>query len=167
MHAGVTSEGVPAPTSGPTPGPPGLSARGAALPSREEPMPDVVELSIPARAELLPLARLTVAAVAARADFDYEEIEDLRLALDELCSRLIGQPAGGTDGTLSLRYRWSNGDLEVNCQLAGAEQHVAFDEEERELSDRILDALVDDHGSGADGIASAWLRKRRRSAADA
>lgn len=127
-------------------------------------MQDVVELSIPARAELLSLARLTVAAVAARADFDYEEIEDLRLALDELCSRLIGQPSEGDPGTLSLRYEWSTGTLEVRCELEGAATHVAVDAEERDLSDRILDALVDDHGNAPDGRAGAWLRKRRRSA---
>lgn len=125
-------------------------------------MADTVELSIPARAELLSLARLTVAAVAARADFDYEEIEDLRLALDELCSRLIGQPATGEPGTLSLRYDWQVGVIDVRCSLDGAVTHVALDAEERDLSDRILDALVDDHGSAADGSAAAWLRKRRR-----
>ena len=127
-------------------------------------MADTVDLSIPAKAELLSLARLTVAAVAARADFDYEEIEDLRLALDELCSRLIGQPSAGDPGTLSLRYEWEVGTLDVHCTLQGAGTHVAIDAEERDLSDRILDALVDDHGHAADGSAAAWLRKRRRSA---
>lgn len=130
-------------------------------------MPDVVELSIPAKAELLSLARLTVAAVAARADFDYEEIEDLRLALDELCARLIGQPSDGHEGTLSLRYQWSNGDIQVTCSLDGADTHLAVDAEERDLSDRILDALVDDHGSAPEGGCSAWLRKRRHSTAEA
>lgn len=127
-------------------------------------MADTVDLSIPAKAELLSLARLTVAAVAARADFDYEEIEDLRLALDELCSRLIGQPSAGDPGTLSLRYEWEVGTLDVHCTLEGAAVHVAIDPEERDLSDRILDALVDDHGNAADGSAAAWLRKRRRGA---
>lgn len=126
-------------------------------------MPDAVDLSIPAKAELLSLARLTVAAIATRADFDYEEIEDLRLALDELCSRLIGQPAAGDSGTLSLRYEWTVGDLQVRCAIDRAGAHVALDAEERDLSDRILDALVDEHGNAADGKASAWLRKRRRS----
>ena len=57
-------------------------------------MTDVVELTIPVRADLVVLARLTAATVASRADFDVEEIEDLRLAVDELC---ISQVQGGGD----------------------------------------------------------------------
>jgi len=122
-------------------------------------MPDVVELSIPAKPELLSLARLTVAAVAARADFDFEEIEDLRLALDELCSPLL---ATSTTGTLNLCYQWSLGALRVECTLSGTKP-LDVDDTEHELSNRILDALVDDHGSAHDdGKATAWLAKRRR-----
>ena len=128
-------------------------------------MSDVVELAIPAKAELLSLARMTVAAVAARADFDFEEIEDLRLAVDELCSRLLHPPGSDPAGTLRLRYRWSAEDLEVTCQLDGAE-HGSAEIEERDLSDRILEALVDDHGDERSTGAGAqyWLRKRRRMA---
>jgi serine/threonine-protein kinase RsbW len=122
-------------------------------------MPDVVELSIPAKPELLSLARLAVAAVAARADFDLEEIEDLRLALDELCSPLL---ASGATGTLHLCYEWSLGALRVECTLSGTKP-VPADDTEHELSNRILDALVDDHGSEHDdAMATAWLAKRRR-----
>lgn len=122
-------------------------------------MPDLVELSIPARPELLSLARLTVAALAARADFDFEEIEDLRLALDELCSPLL---AITTAGHLNLSYQWARGDLRVTCTLSGAEP-MPVDDTEHDLSNRILDALVDDHGSKHEnGVATAWLSKRRR-----
>ncbi len=130
---------------------------------------DEIELTIPARAELLSLARMTVAAVAARADFDLEGIEDLRLAIDELCSRLV-RPAGGDEagdpGVLRLRFRWADGELEVTCRLHGAPP-TPVDDQERYLSDRILEALVDAHGAEEAGVADGagarcWLRKRRR-----
>ncbi len=128
-------------------------------------MSDVVELAIPAKAELLSLARMTVAAIAARANFDFEEIEDLRLAIDELCSRLLHQSGSDPAGTLRLRYHWTAEELEVTCQLDGAERAPA-DVEDRDLSDRILEALVDAHGDeGSDGAgAHYWMRKRRRMA---
>ena len=44
-------------------------------------MSDTVALSLPVRSELLVLARITAATMAARADFDIEEIEDLGLLL--------------------------------------------------------------------------------------
>ncbi len=127
-------------------------------------MPDEVELSLPAKPELLSLARLTVAAVASRADFAYEEIEDLRLAIDELCSPLVGH--SGRAGTLHLTYRWDDSSIEVSCQMSGADERVGLGEEENELSDRILDALVDEHGAKSEGpLRHVWLRKRRHGAA--
>jgi anti-sigma regulatory factor (Ser/Thr protein kinase) len=47
-------------------------------------MSDVVELSIPVRSNLLVLARLTAATLASRAEFGIEDIEDLRLVVEEL-----------------------------------------------------------------------------------
>ncbi|MDA8267601.1 MAG: ATP-binding protein [Actinomycetota bacterium] len=128
-------------------------------------MSDVVELAIPAKAELLSLARMTVAAIAARANFDFEEIEDLRLAIDELCSRLLHQTGSEPAGTLRLRYHWSTEELEVTCRLDGAER-AQVDAGDRDLSDRILEALVDAHGDESSDGAGAhyWLRKRRRTA---
>ena len=64
-------------------------------------MTDIVELTIPVTADLVVLARLTAATVASRADFDVEEIEDLRLAVDELCISVI---QGSSDGRLDLQF---------------------------------------------------------------
>ena len=134
-------------------------------------MSEEVELSLPARPELLSLARLTVAAVASRADFDYESIEDLRLAIDELCSPLVGH--NGRPGQLRLRYEWDEKTLEVSCLLdVGAtpgettRHELRPEAEEGELSDRILDALVDEHGhSVTDTGHRVWLRTRRQGVA--
>jgi serine/threonine-protein kinase RsbW len=129
-------------------------------------VPDEVELSVPAKPELLSLARLTVAALAARAEFDYEEIEDLRLAIDELCSPLVGTQ--GRPGQLHLRYLWDRSWLEVSCSVDAGAGGARGEEDsgERELSDRILEALVDEHGSKSEGdTVSVWLRKRRPGAA--
>ena len=58
-------------------------------------MSDTVELTLPIRADLVVLARFAAATIASRADFDVEEIEDLRLAVDELC---ISVADGSADG---------------------------------------------------------------------
>jgi hypothetical protein len=125
-------------------------------------MADVVGLSIPSGADLLVLARLTAATVASRAGFDVEEVEDLRLAVDELCVALI-RP--GTDGRLTLEFTRDVDLIEVRCSyevLQTAPSAEADDDLIEGLSDRILDALVDEHGQLlVDGNEQAWLRKRR------
>jgi anti-sigma regulatory factor (Ser/Thr protein kinase) len=49
-----------------------------------------VELVIPLRAEFVSIARLTLSGVANRAGFDFDTIEDVKVALSEVCNRLIG-----------------------------------------------------------------------------
>ncbi len=122
---------------------------------------DVVELSIPVRADLVVLARLTAATVGSRAGFDVEEIEDLRLAVDELCVWQVGDGAGGR---LSLRFVRCGPDVEVSCihhpdGPAGNERPSSAPDG---LSATILDALVDEHGQDdRGGERLIWLRKRR------
>ncbi|HEV2952614.1 MAG TPA: anti-sigma factor, partial [Candidatus Dormibacteraeota bacterium] len=74
-------------------------------------MSDLVTLSIPVSADLLVLARLTAATVASRAGFDVEEIEDLRLAVDELCISLVNEGGGGR---LELEFIRDAGLIEVS-----------------------------------------------------
>jgi hypothetical protein len=124
-------------------------------------MSDVVELSIPVRADLVVLARLTAATVASRAGFDVEEIEDLRLAVDELCVSLVDE---GGAGRLSLRFLRGDEQIEVSCTYHpdGATRPTAMGTPSDGLSARILDALVDEHGrDSTNGSPRIWLRKRR------
>ncbi len=116
-----------------------------------------IELSIPVPADLVVLARLTAATVAGRAGFGVEDIEDLRLAVEELCLSLVG---GGKDGRLHLTYECENDAITVTCRYEDGDGGAAADADD--LSLRILDALVDEHGHSAlDGQPSAWLCKRR------
>jgi serine/threonine-protein kinase RsbW len=124
-------------------------------------MIDVIELTIPVRADLVVLARLTAATVASRAEFDVEEIEDLRLAVDELCVSLV---QGGVEGQLDLQFSRDEDRVEVSCSYESGmgDAGRSIDPSLVGLSALILDALVDEHGEETqDGKRRAWLRKRR------
>ncbi len=122
-----------------------------------------VDLSIPVQADLVVLARLAAATVASRAGFGVEDIEDLRLAVEELCLSLVGTRA---DGRLHLSYENDGDAITVSCWYeAEAAVPGTWGGEADDLSLRILDALVDDHGRGLRGDGpSAWLCKRRSDA---
>lgn len=121
-------------------------------------MSDVVELAVPVRADLLVLARLTAATLASRAEFGIEEIEDLRLVTEELCLSVTGSATGGV---LHLRFLRDGHSITVECSLETEEGAGAPVGEPDELSVRIIEALVDEHGTGSDGTwPSAWIRKR-------
>ena len=76
-----------------------------------EQVEDVVTLVVPGRPEYLRMARLAAADCGARAGLTIEDIEDLRIAVDELAYALIGDGIGA--GTLTLRYVSSKGAVEV------------------------------------------------------
>lgn len=119
-----------------------------------------VDLSIPVQADLVVLARLTAATIAGRAGFGVEDIEDLRLAVEELCLSLAG---GRPDGRLHLSYECEDEAITVDCsyeEVEGGSGGPSADADD--LSLRILDALVDEHGRQTrNGRPSAWLVKRR------
>lgn len=50
-----------------------------------------IELSVPARSEHLRVLRLVTASVAASLDLNIDQLDDLRIAIDDLCSLLIEQ----------------------------------------------------------------------------
>jgi len=122
---------------------------------------DVVTLRFPARGEHLVLARLVTSALASRAGMDLEEIDDLRLAVDELCLSVMTELEGAE---ITLRLLQEGRSVSIDChfqppagvEAAGDPASASYGD----LSLRILDALVDDHGRAEDGESrSAWLRK--------
>jgi anti-sigma regulatory factor (Ser/Thr protein kinase) len=72
-------------------------------------------LTVPARGEFLFLARMTAAAAASRADFGYDQLEDLRLGLDELCLPLL--QGNSSSGRLQLSFSWSADAVETVVTL--------------------------------------------------
>ena len=111
-------------------------ARGYPSPVAEEPE-RTVTLVVPAVADYLRLARLASADAGSRAGFDYEEIDDLRIAVTELCHLLIGE---GTSGDLTLEFTAADGTVAVagHAGQPGAPN-------DNEFSETILSQVVDTH----------------------
>jgi hypothetical protein len=101
-----------------------------------------VRLAIPASPEFLRLARLAAAGLASRMGFSYDEVEDLRIAIDELCFSLIGTE--GRAGNIVLRYRMEPEALVV--EGAGQfEDGMGVSPALSPLSQQILKSVVDEH----------------------
>jgi len=128
---------------------------------------DRIELRFPARGDLVVLARLVTSAIATRAGFDVEELEDLRLAVGELCLLAL-QGSDARHGDLRLELTVLGDGVAITCSLerastTGDTEPSADEVEAAHLSEQILTALVDEHGrQSEDGAVRAWLRKRRR-----
>ncbi len=58
---------------------------------------DEVRLAVPARPEFLGLVRVTAAGLASRLGFTFDQVEDLRLAIDEISFGMTGSKGPGRD----------------------------------------------------------------------
>lgn len=122
---------------------------------------DEVRLAVPATPEFLRLARVTASGIASRLGFTIDEVEDLRLAIDELCFVLIGNK--DRDGTVDLRYSIDRDRLEV--EGVGNFEHDETDPMLTAFSRQILGALLDDYDvyRNQQGRSCFRLMKRRQS----
>jgi hypothetical protein len=130
-------------------------------------MDEHIELTLPARTDFFYLVRLHVAAVASRIDTTVSDAEDLHLAAEELCMSLLSLSRNVPD-RLAVEIAWDSAAIEISCRLVGEHDlsgpsgrwtNEGFPEL---ISQRILDALVDEHGVTMNGDhPTAWLRKRR------
>jgi serine/threonine-protein kinase RsbW len=80
---------------------------------------DTVEVRTPADVVYVSTLRLTAASLAARCDLTIDDIEDLRLAVDEACALLL--PHAAPDSTLDARFTLHQGRLEVETSVHTSE----------------------------------------------
>jgi hypothetical protein len=106
-----------------------------------------VVLTFPADPSFLRLARLAAADAGSRAGFTFEEIDDLRIGLDELCHRLLD----GT-GTATITFETSEGSV-----IARGEGSASGNGEPSDISSAIVRAVTDEHEFG-DRDGHAWFR---------
>ncbi|HVB07026.1 MAG TPA: hypothetical protein VNF07_12345 [Acidimicrobiales bacterium] len=102
-----------------------------------------------------------VSAIATGIDFGIDDIEDLRLAVSELCSTCAVGATG--ESRMVLECSWDKSAISVRCEVNA----IGFDEgEEDDLSRRILAALTDEYEVGklTDGARGGSFRKGREPA---
>jgi serine/threonine-protein kinase RsbW len=85
-------------------------------PETSRPDGDRVAIRVPAAGVYVSTLRLATASLAARCDLTVDDIEDLRLAVDEACALLL--PHAAADGTLDADFELAQGQLTVEASVA-------------------------------------------------
>lgn len=119
-----------------------------------------IELSLPSDSRYMRLARLMASGVATTCGLPLEEVEDFRIAVDELCSTLMEIGAGGQ---VNLSFLLDGDVLVVEGRTdSGGPDRI--DEDRLTLSRQILDVVTDGHQlAQVDGHTAFTARKRLRS----
>ena len=78
-----------------------------------------IEMTVPADSAYLSVLRTAAAGLAARLDFTLDDIEDLRIAVDEACSLLLSQAV--PDSRLACSFRLSPDAVTFRAQVRSAD----------------------------------------------
>jgi serine/threonine-protein kinase RsbW len=101
---------------------------------------EIIRLTVPAALEFVRIVRLTASGVASRLGFDVEEIEDLRVAVDELAS-LVVEAADGAE--LAVQFAVQDDRLRIEGEAALTPER-ADNARVDDLTAQILAAVVDE-----------------------
>jgi len=122
---------------------------------------DLVSVRLPAASAYLSVLRTATAGLAARLDFTLDEIEDLRIAVDEACAMLLNQAVPGTDLTAEFELTGQEMQVRVEVNTVGSAVPKRDD-----FAWMVLTALADDVDAVTDSPdhMAIVLRKRRGAA---
>ncbi|WP_084959339.1 anti-sigma factor [Thermoactinospora rubra] len=122
---------------------------------------DVVSARLPAASAYLSVLRMITAGLAARLDFTLDEIEDLRIAVDEACAMLLNEAVPGTD--LLAEFELAGQEMQVRVEVATV---GATAPKRDDFAWMVLTALADDVDAVTDSPdrMAIVLRKRRGTA---
>ena len=121
---------------------------------------DKVTVRLPAEGAYLSVLRTATAGLAARLDFTLDEIEDLRIAVDEACAMLLSQAVPGTNLECMFTLGQDTMTIAVSVPCLDPQQPASDT-----FAWTVLTALagsVDAH-VGPDDVLTIVLRKTRES----
>lgn len=121
-------------------------------------------LVVPARSDLLSLLRAVVADLAARQGFSYDAIDDLRIAVSEAATFLLG--AASPASRLQLRITPTAEGLDVGLSTDAPAEAWPPPGTDRSLAWQVLSALTDEAALTLDGGTPALHLTKRNSPAD-
>jgi len=104
---------------------------------------DTVELTVPADPAYVSVLRTVTASLAARRDFTIEEIDDLRIAVDEASSLLL--PHASADSQLAAVFTATENSLtaEVSVPARSSADSAPFEIDTTSFAWMVLAALAD------------------------
>jgi serine/threonine-protein kinase RsbW len=119
---------------------------------------DHVQLSLPAESAYLSVLRTATAGLAARLDFTLDEIEDLRIAVDEACAMLLAQAIPGT--SLECGFDLGTDRVTITVSVVAAEPRIPAQDT---FAWTVLSALagtVDSRLDSGDRVAIVMVKSR-------
>ena len=103
-----------------------------------------IELCIPAERNMLLIARMTTSGVVSRAGFTLDEMDDMKMAIDEACNLMMLQKPGCAALKLTYEYDDAAVKVEIDGQDFQEEMNEKTDLNMQEVIRCILETMTDE-----------------------
>ncbi|TYQ15089.1 UNVERIFIED_CONTAM: serine/threonine-protein kinase RsbW [Acetivibrio alkalicellulosi] len=104
---------------------------------------DTIELVLPFKAEYVSVARLVTSGLCNRMGFDVETIEDVKVAISEVCSKLVSI-GSNVSQCYKIVYSVSEDVLKVTYLCEDSSLKCIFNNGDDGLAIHIINALMDE-----------------------
>jgi len=111
---------------------------------------DNIGLMLPFKAEYVSIARLTASGIASRIGFDIDTVEDIKVAVAEVCNRLVSI-GSKISQHYEINFTISEQSLKVLFTCEDKSIKCIFENEDEEFAVSIIKALMDDVEFCTDG----------------
>jgi serine/threonine-protein kinase RsbW len=105
-------------------------------------IPDHIEITLPCKAEYVSVARLTTSGIASRCGFDIETIEDTKVAVSEVCNRIINVAASAGE-QYTISFDIYSDRLAVTFTSGSDNFKCIFNDDEDGFGMAIINAFMD------------------------
>ncbi len=97
-----------------------------------------IELHVPGRPEYVVVVRLAAAAIAGRMAFSFDDIEDLKVAVGEVCTAAI------LGGSPDIRVTFEVSPDQLTAHIRHRSTHAGRSDQEEELDKLLVRVLMDE-----------------------
>ncbi len=104
---------------------------------------DVIELKLPLKAEYVSIVRLTASGISNRIGFDIDSIEDIKVAIAEVCNKLI-TVGSVNEGFVTIIFKIAKDKLTVIFDSEDESLKCIFSGSDNEFGLSIINALMDE-----------------------
>lgn len=103
---------------------------------------DTVSVLVPLKAEYVSIARLTASGIASRAGFDFDTIEDIKVAISEVLGKVIEKCP--SNERIVIDFNYLNDGLSITFSLTGHGRKDLFGTDADSFALAIISSLMDE-----------------------
>lgn len=105
---------------------------------------DEIIMQLPKKADYVSLVRLTASGIASRTGFDIDTIEDIKVAISEVCNKIISYKPEQSNDHYKITFRLLPNGFKVMFNVSDQLARTMFEGEEGNFARLIISSLMDE-----------------------